>query len=70
MSDGENAVDVDGANKGFQKRFKERLGTRAKKLKHLSMQHAVPLLSITTERPVLDQVLEQLGRTASRNRNI
>ena len=70
LSDGKSTVDVDGANKGFKNRFQERLEIRAEKLKHLSMQHAVPLLSITTERPVLDQVLEQLGRAASRNRNI
>jgi len=68
LSDGENAVDVDSVNKGFQKRFKSRLEERADTLKHISMQHAVPLLSITTERPVLDQVLEQLGRTASQNK--
>jgi uncharacterized protein (DUF58 family) len=68
LSDGKSALDVDAADKGFQKRFKNRLKERADQLKHLSMQHAVPLLSISTERPVLDQVLEQLGRAASRNR--
>ena len=70
LSDGKSAVDVDSANKGFQQRFKNRLEERADKLKHISMQHAVPLLSVTTERPVLDQVLEQLGRAASRSREV
>ena len=70
LSDGKSAVDVDSANKGFQQRFKNRLEERADKLKHLTVQHAVPLLSISTERPVLDQVLEQLGREATRNRKI
>jgi len=68
FSDGNSAVDVDSGNKGFQERFKNRLEEREDKLKHISMQHAVPLLSITTERPVLDQVLEQLGRAASKNK--
>lgn len=68
LSDARSAVDVDAADKGFQKRFKHRLEERANKLKHLSMQHAVPLLSISTERPVLEQVLEQLGRAASKNK--
>lgn len=68
LSDGKSAVDVDSANKGFQERFKNSLAERAAKLKHLSMQHAIPLLSISTERPVLDQVLEQLGRAATQNK--
>ena len=70
LSDGKDAVDVNSANKGFQKRFKERLEERGNRLTKLSTQHAIPLLKISTQRAVLDQVLEQLGRAASNKRGL
>lgn len=70
LSDGEDAVDVNSANKNFQKRFKERLETRANTLAQLATQHAIPILRVSTQRAVLEQVLEQLGRAASNKRSM
>ncbi len=70
LSDGEDAIDVNSANKSFQKRFKERLEVRAHTLAQLATQHAIPLLKISTQRAVLEQVLEQIGRAASNKRNL
>lgn len=70
LSDGIEAIDVNSTNKGFQKRFTQRLKSREDTLMKLSKQHAIPLLKISTQRDVLEQVLEQLGRTASHNRSL
>ena len=70
LSDGKDAVDVNSANKNFQKRFKERLEARANTLAHLATQHAIPILKVSTQRAVLEQVLEQLGHAASNKRSM
>jgi len=70
LSDGAESVDVNSNDKTFQKRFKERLEERADRLTQLSTQHAIPLLKISTQRPVLEQLLEQLGRAASNKRSL
>lgn len=68
LSDGNVSVDVDSSSQAFQKRFSKRQEERAEGLMHLSKKHTIPLFSISTDRPVLDQVQEQLGAAVSARR--
>jgi uncharacterized protein (DUF58 family) len=68
LSDGNVSVDVDSSSQAFQKRFSKRQEERAEGLMHLSKKHTIPLFSISTDRPVLVQVQEQLGATVSARR--
>lgn len=68
LSDGNISVDVDSSSQAFQKRFSKRQEERAEGLMHLSKKHTIPLFSISTDRPVLDQVQEQLGAAVSARR--
>ena len=70
LSDAKEAVDVNSSDKSFNKRFKQRLDDRRRNLQKLSKLHAIPIISISAGRSVLDQVLEQLGRAASSNRRV
>lgn len=70
LSDGAKAVDVNSSSSKFQEAFQNRLKARAESLKHLAQQHAIPLLSISTQRDVLEQVLEQLGNASSQRRRV
>ncbi|WP_415408016.1 DUF58 domain-containing protein [Sulfurovum sp. CS9] len=70
LSDGTVSVDVDSSSQSFQKRFSGRMEERVEGLMHLSKKHTIPLFSISTERPVLDQVQEQLGAAVSAKRRV
>lgn len=61
FTDGVDTVDVDSSDKKFIQRYAQRLAGRKEKLRHLSHKNALPVLGISTERPVLDQLYEQLS---------
>lgn len=68
LSDGEKAIDVDNNDSKFQKRFADILTQRKEKLQNLSRKQAIAVLNISTDKPVLDQVMEQLGHALSAKR--
>jgi len=67
FTDGVDTVDVDSSDKKFIERYAERLHGRKEMFRQLSRKNALPVLSITTERPVLDQLYEQLSMGRGRN---
>jgi len=67
FTDGVETVDVDSSNKQFMKRYKEQLSGRKEAFSQLSRKNALPILSISTAYPVLDQLYEQLSLTKGRN---
>jgi uncharacterized protein (DUF58 family) len=67
FTDGVDTVDVDSSNKQFIERYRERLSGRKKAFVQLSRKNALPVLSISTEFPVLDQLYEQLSLNRSRH---
>jgi len=67
FTDGVDTVDVDSSNKQFIERYIERLSGRKEAFAQLSRKNALPVLSISTEFPVLDQLYEQLSLNRGRN---
>ncbi|MEA3418425.1 MAG: hypothetical protein U9Q90_03415, partial [Campylobacterota bacterium] len=61
FTDGVETVDVDSSDKQFIQRYAERLSGRKEAYRHLVRKNALPVLSISTEYPVLDQLYEQLN---------
>ena len=61
FSDGVDTVDVDSSDKQFIQKYAERLSGREERFKHLSRKNGLPILSISTQYPVLDQLYEQLS---------
>ncbi|MGB5507063.1 MAG: hypothetical protein WBM70_10305, partial [Sulfurovum sp.] len=61
FTDGVDTVDVDSSDKQFIQKYAERLSGREERFKHLSRKNGLPILSISTEYPVLDQLYEQLS---------
>ena len=61
FTDGAETVDVDSSSKSFRKKYKERREECKEKLGHLSRKNALPIISISTEFPVLGQLYEQLS---------
>ena len=61
LSDGSKSVDIDGGDKNFRDSFKKRLEGRKNALKNLSIRHTIPLLTISTNDDVLEQIQKQLG---------
>jgi len=61
FTDGAETVDVDSSTKSFREKYKERREGIRDKLGHLSRKNALPIISISTEFPVLDQLYEQLS---------
>ena len=66
FTDGVDTVDVDSSNKQFIERYRERLSGRKEAFAQLSRKNALPVLSISTEFPVLDQLYEQLSLNRGR----
>ncbi len=66
FTDGRETVDLDSRDKQFIQKYRERLEERKEGYIALSRKNALPVLSITTERPVLDQLYEQLSTTRGR----
>ena len=60
ITDGIDMVDVDSSDKQLIERYRERLSERKEDFQKLSRKNAMPVLSISTEFPVLDQLHEQL----------
>jgi hypothetical protein len=67
FTDGVESVDVDSSDKQFIQRYSQRLRERKEAFRQLSRKNALPVLSISTELPVLDQLYEQL--TLNRGRS-
>lgn len=65
FSDGKDTVDVDSADKQFVEKYAQRLRGRKEKMQQLSRKNALPVLSISTEFSVLDQLYEQLSMRSS-----
>ena len=67
LTDGIDTVDVDSTNKQFIERYAERLSGRKEAFQQLSRKNALPVLSISTKYPVLDQLYEQLSLNRGRS---
>lgn len=67
FTDGVNTVDVDSTNKQFIERYAQRLSGRKEAFQKLSRKNALPVLSISTQYPVLDQLYEQLSLNRGRS---
>ncbi len=67
FTDGVDAVDVDSSDKKFRQRYAERLSGKKEDFSQLSRKNALPILSISTEYPVLDQLYEQLSMGRGRS---
>lgn len=67
FTDGVDTVDVNSSDKQFIRRYAERLTGRKETFGQLSRKNALPVLSISTEFPVLDQLYEQLSLNRGRN---
>ncbi len=66
FTDGVDTVDVDSSDKQFRQRYAQRLSGRKENFRLLSRKNALPVLSISTEYPVLDQLYEQLSLNRGR----
>lgn len=67
FTDGVDTVDVDSTNKQFIERYAQRLSGRKEAFQKLSRKNALPVLSISTHYPVLDQLYEQLSLNRGRS---
>ncbi len=61
FSDGSATVDVDSSDKQFREKYAQRLQGRKEHMQHLSRKNALPVLTLSTAYPVLDQLYEQLS---------
>jgi uncharacterized protein (DUF58 family) len=61
FSDGVDTVDIDSSGKAFQSEYKARREESKSSFQQLSRKNALPIISISTEFPVLDQLYEQLS---------
>ena len=61
FTDGEETVDVNSADKSFIEKYKARREEIKNTFGHLSLKNALPVVSISTAFPVLDQLYEQLS---------
>ena len=55
------AVDFNTAERRLREAYRDRFDQRLERIAATSRQHAIPLLQLHTETPVLEQVREQLG---------
>ena len=65
-SDGSGQLEVDSGRGGLRKAYAGQFDDRLLEMQALSRKQAIPLLPLSTEFPVLDQVREQLGRHSAR----
>lgn len=66
FTDGIETVDVDSSDKQFIQKYRERLRGRKENFQKISRKHALPVLSISTEYHVLEQLHEQLSITGGK----
>ena len=62
MTDGAHRLSVDTGSKSLRKGFAKTFAEREGRVQSVSRRHAVPVLSISTDGDVLDQVRRQLGQ--------
>lgn len=67
FTDGVDTVDVDSSKREFIERYAKRLSGRKEAFRQLSRKNALPVLSISTQYPVLDQLYEQLSLNRGRS---
>jgi len=67
FTDGTDTVDVDSSNKQFRVKYAQRLSGRKEDFRTLSRKNALPVIGISTEFPVLDQLYEQLSLNRGRS---
>ncbi len=61
FTDGVSTVDIDTSDKSFQSKYKSAREQSKLKLQNLSRKNALPIVSISTKYPVLDQLYKQLS---------
>ncbi len=61
LTDGAETTDLNSADKSFQKRYKERRQSIKSRFRYLSRKNAMPVVTINTHYPVLEQLYEQLS---------
>ena len=61
LTDGEDTVDVDSSSKSFQSKYSEIRKQRKTAFQELSLRNALPVVMVSTQSPVLDQLYEQLS---------
>ncbi len=66
FTDGAETVDVDSTTKSFREKYRERRENVREKMRQLSRKNALPVVAISTEKPVLDQLYVQLGSQRGR----
>ena len=60
FTDGIETVDVDSSDKNFQEKYRLQREVIKTDFQELSLKNALPIISISTQYPVLDQLYEQL----------
>ncbi len=66
FTDGVDTVDVDSSSRSFREKYKERRDGIKVNFGQLSRKNGLPIISISTEFPVLDQLYEQLSLNRGR----
>jgi len=66
FTDGVDTVDVDSSDKQFIQRYAQRLTGRKEAFRQLSRKNALPVLSISTQFPAVDQLYAQLNLNRGR----
>ena len=61
FTDGERSVDIDTSKKKFRQKYAKRLNERKEAFRQLSHKNALPVISISTQFPLLQQLNEQLN---------
>jgi uncharacterized protein (DUF58 family) len=68
VSDGEGQLEVDTSRRGLRERFRQEFADRMQWMQEVSRKQAIPLIPLSTARPVPEQVREHLGRRARASR--
>lgn len=61
FSDGVSRLELDTADRRIREAYASDFGQRLERIRATSRRHAIPLLPVHTDAPVLDQVRDQLG---------
>jgi uncharacterized protein (DUF58 family) len=68
MAEGDRQIEVDLSAGALRRRFADAFAERREKAEHFSLQHAIPVLPVATDRDVAGQFRELLGRRLARRR--
>jgi len=66
FSDGRSFIDINTSSESFSSKYKALHKERLEYIAHLSLSHEIPILEISTERNVLEQVRLQLGNASAK----